>query len=109
MEKYQINIAKDFSDTLGGRFKKLGPSSGEEFYEEILEKKFLLAKDKKEKLHVYLDGAKGYGSSFLDESFGKLAREYGVDIVLETIVFHTENFKRNVKYIQEMIWDINND
>lgn len=53
----------------GPRFKKLGPSSGEEFRE------WLVAElDKNPNLTVDLDGTEGYGSSFLEESFGGLIR-----------------------------------
>lgn len=106
MEKVEIEIGKDFSPNLGGRWKTLGPNSGEEFYEKWLKEKFLYAYDKQLKLHIYMDGAKGYGSSFLDQSFGQLAREFKVDDVAETIVFHTKMFEWNVKYLKEKIWEI---
>jgi hypothetical protein len=104
MEKYIINIANNFSEMLGGRWKKVGPFSGELFYETILRAKYLNATRDNEKLHIYLDGTKGYGSSFLDQSFGELAREFGVEVVRNTIVFHTESFSWNVEYINNEIW-----
>ncbi len=104
MEEYKIEIAKEFSDKLGGRWKKLGPFSGEDFYEKHLKQKFENAFKEGEKLHVYLDGTKGYGSSFLDQSFGELVREFGVNEVSKTLVFHTVFFEWTVKYIQEEIW-----
>ncbi len=104
MEKYRIDISKDFNDKLGGRWIKLGPFSGELFYMNILEKEYIKAFKEKEKLHIYLDGTKGYGSSFLDQSFGELARIHGVENVENTIVFHTDFFVWNVKYIKEEIW-----
>lgn len=107
MEEPKIVIAKDFSEKLGGRWESLGPFSGERFYNEHLEKKFLEARKQDSKLHIYLDGTKGYGSSFLDQSFGELARKYGKDIVSKIIVFHTEFFNWNVEYLKEKIWEIN--
>ena len=104
MEKYKIEIAIDFSDKLGGRWIKLGPFSGELFYNDLLVIKFNEAFKEKEKLHIYLDGTKGYGSSFLDQSFGELARNFGIKNVEETIVFHTEFFNWDVSYIKEEIW-----
>jgi hypothetical protein len=64
-----IKIASDFSPTPGGRFRKMGPKSGEEFRD-------LLASHlaKNEPVVVVLDGVEGYGSSFLEEAFGGLAR-----------------------------------
>ena len=104
MEKYKIEISKDFSDKLGGRWIKLGTFSGEQFYTEILKDKFLKAKEENEVLHIYLDGTKGYGSSFLDQSFGQLARDFGVNEVIKGIKFHTDFFKEIPDYIMNEIW-----
>ncbi len=71
----RISVANDFTMTPGGRLIKEGPFSGEAFREEILLPAFLRALEDKEKLIVDLDGGYGYGSSFLDESFGGLARK----------------------------------
>lgn len=105
MEKFKINIASDFSEILGGRWIKLGPFSGEQFYNEILKPKFEGTINGDEKLHIYLDGTKGYGSSFLDQSFGELARSFGVDLVENRIIFHTKYFEWYVNYIKEEIWE----
>lgn len=104
MENYKIDIATDFSPKLGVRFKSISDFSGEEFFENILDKKYLDAKTAAEQLHIYLDGASPYGSSFLDESFGKLGRKYGIENVRSEIVFHTVNFKWIVEYIEKEIW-----
>lgn len=104
MEKYKIEISKEFGDKLGGRWIKYGPFSGELFYNTILKQKFEDAFKEDEKLHIYLDGTKGYGSSFLDQSFGLLAREFGSENVNKTIVFHTDFFAWNVKYLKDEIW-----
>lgn len=103
MGKYAINIAMDFSKNLGGRWKKLGPYSGEAFFEEILEKKYLEAKHANEVLHIFLDGASPYGSSFLDQSFGTLYRKYGKEVV-DTVCFRTEYFGWIVDFIKTEIW-----
>ena len=104
MEKFAIDIANEFNKRLGGRWINIGPFSGEQFYIEILKKRFQEAFSAGEKLHVYLDGTKGYGSSFLDQSFGELGREFGVEKVKETIVFHTKLFFWHVEYINREIW-----
>ena len=103
MEELGINIAIDFSNNLGGRKKEHGSFSGEEFFEKILEKKYLGAKKTNQLLHIYLDGASPYGSSFLDESFGQLYRKEGAEIT-NIIVFHTEYFGWIVEYIKNEIW-----
>ena len=104
MEKYSINIATQFNDKLGGRWKQYGPFSGQEFYEKLLLNKFNEAFEQNEKLHIYLDGAKPYGSSFLDQSFGELSRICGIEKVRNNIVFHTEYYGWIVKFINYEIW-----
>ncbi len=104
MEELKIEIAKDFNDKLGGRWIKLGPYSGEAFYNDLLLPMFIKARSQNTKLHIYLDGTKGYGSSFLDQSFGKLARKNNTSDVKNRLVFHTNSFSWNVKYIIEEIW-----
>jgi hypothetical protein len=64
-----IFVAQDFSDTPGGRYKRLGPASGEEFRDHLVQ----ILKSGKD-LIVIVDGAEGYGSSFLEEAFGGLVR-----------------------------------
>lgn len=104
MEKFNINIAKDYSRVLGGRYIKHGDFSGEDFYEKILQKKFIEAQKENEKLYIELDGTKGYPSSFLDQSFGVLARIYGINSVASVIVFRTNVYQWVVDYIKEEIW-----
>lgn len=83
----EINIATDFSRTPGARYKTDGDFSGQEFFEEILERNFLSIKDSSYKLIVNLDDTDGYATSFLDETFGGLARKYGKELVLNKIEF----------------------
>ncbi|MDO6458964.1 STAS-like domain-containing protein [Celeribacter halophilus] len=66
----EISIATDFSRFPGGRYRKLGKHSGEEFREDVLSP----ALKKNEEVFVILDGTVGYGSSFLEEAFGGLVR-----------------------------------
>ena len=70
-----INIPRDFTKSPGGRFKKEGDFSGEEFREKILLPKVQEALNNNLSLTVELDGGFVYGSSFLEESFGGLARK----------------------------------
>ena len=70
-----ISIARDYTKTPGGRFIKEGDYSGEDFREKMLFPAFKEMKEKGDKLTVDLDGGYGYGSSFLDEAFGGLARK----------------------------------
>ena len=65
-----IRVAREFSRFPAGRFVQDGPFSGELFRRKFLEPAFRMA----EKVVVDLDGARGYGSSFLEEAFGGLVR-----------------------------------
>lgn len=71
MNSKTIVIAKDYSDTPAGRYKTDGNYTGERFRDELL----YPALQNNEKVIVDLDGALGYGSSFLEEAFGGLIRE----------------------------------
>jgi len=99
-----INIAKDFSDTPGFRHKNQGAFSGEEFRERFLDPHFADPNDQK-KIIVILDGTAGYATSFLEEAFGGLVREFGRDRVKNRIDLISEEdnvILRDVKkYIEE--------
>ena len=66
-----INVANDFSRYPAGRYVTDGPYSGEKFRERIL---LPALKESPQKLIIEFDGARGYGSSFLEEAFGGLVR-----------------------------------
>lgn len=103
MENICINIKEDFSDSPGARYRKDGPHSGEEFYEEHLKKKFDEAITKNVKLVINLDGVWGYPSSFVSGSFGKLSLAFSAGKVLDTIVFiSTESETRKERIIEEI-------
>lgn len=80
MKNFIINISNDFSNYPLGRDNADGPFNGERFRKEFL----VPALTSNEHVSVHLDGPKGYGSSFLEEAFGGLARLEGFPIeVLE--------------------------
>lgn len=74
MTEAVLNIAKDFSRSPAGRYEADGPFSGEAFRERLLKP----AIEANDSVRVELDGALGYGSSFLEEAFGGLVRKYGI-------------------------------
>lgn len=82
MPNKTISIAKDFSRYPAGRFLDDGPANGELFQE-----KFLIDIMKNnDTVSIELDGTRGYGSSFLEEAFGGLARKgYDPDEILKKI------------------------
>lgn len=78
---------KDFSETPGHRSREDGPFSGEEFLNEVLRPRYREALNQREKLLVDMDGPAGYPTSFLEASFGGLAREFHIADVLRNIEF----------------------
>ena len=98
-----INIANDFTDTPGARYKSEGDYSGELFRETILIPKYLEAVTANEQLKIELDGGYGYATSFLEESFGGLARKYDIQEVLKTLIFESNDEPGLVEEITEYI------
>jgi len=87
----EIKLTKDFSPYPGSRSRKISDHSAEEFYEELLQPKYKEAKDSNVKLSIDLDGAAGYAASFLDEAFGRLGHEFGLeDVKGRLIIVSTE-------------------
>lgn len=78
-------IAKEFTDTPGGRTPKEGEFSGEVFRELILQPIYKENLDKNEILTINFDGCYGFGTSFLEEAFGGLVRKYKYRDVLKHI------------------------
>jgi len=101
----KIKISDDFSDAPGARYRKNGDKSGEEFYQDLLEPKYLSAVSEKSKLHVDLDDTWGYATSFISESFGKLAENYGKDSVLFHLTLISEEDPLLSEYIVKIIND----
>jgi STAS-like domain of unknown function (DUF4325) len=101
-----VNVATDFSRHPAGRFTKDGPYSGEAFRKKFLEPN--LAKGQ----HVVVDlaGARGYGSSFLEEAFGGLVRcGYAKDFVNRMLTLSASNssLKQEINdYINKVPQDI---
>jgi hypothetical protein len=73
----RLKIAKDFGTAPGPRKIVEGKFSGEQFRTELLLPKVRSAMLNRERLEVDLDGTSGYGTSFLEESFGGLIRNDG--------------------------------
>ena len=103
MEYINVSIAKDFSKTPGSRYKKEGDFSGEQFFEEILDPAFAKAIIENKKIIVDLDGTVGYGTSFLEEIFGGLARKYTSKKVLDILEVKSEEEDYLKKDIDEYI------
>ena len=85
-----LKIAKEFSLVPGPRSKNEGDYSAEQFREELLQPRFDQAEQAGQRLLVDLDGGSGYATSFLEEAFGGLARDYTPERVLKVLEFKSE-------------------
>lgn len=101
----EIVVARDFSDCPGARYREDGPKSGQEFYEELLKQVFADALSSNAKLRIVLDGTNGYATSFLDQAFGELAKNFGVEKVLGIIDLVSEEEPELIEDIQGYIHD----
>ena len=76
----KIKIASTFTTAPGPRNISEGKFSGEQFRKDFLLPKVREACEQKCLLTVDLDGTSGYGTSFLEESFGGLIRENNLSL-----------------------------
>jgi len=101
MSETTINIAKDFTDSPGARYFEDGEHSGQEFRDNILVKAY----EEYDIITVILDGTEGYATSFLEESFGGLARKFGKKEVLKKLKFISHEEPSLIDEITEYIND----
>lgn len=101
--EHMIRVATEFSKSPGARHRSDGEFSGEEFLESLLEPRFKLAQDARQKLTIDLDGTAGYATSFLEAAFGGLARKYGIEKVLAGLEFISHEEPSLVDEITEYI------
>lgn len=88
MEKQkQLILISEYSKSPGPRYCYQGDDSGEDFYHSQLNEKFKISIDLECKLIVNLDGPDGYASSFLDEAFGNLVYDFGLERVSKHVEF----------------------
>jgi hypothetical protein len=84
--KYEF--IKEYTKYPGGRFERLGDYSGEDFRENVLRK--ILESGKT----VDIDATgviTSFSPSFLDEAFGQLAKEYGIEVFTAKIKLHSKD------------------
>lgn len=91
-----IKVAQDFSRFPAGRFIQDGPFSGEHFRRKFLEPALKVA----EKIVIEMDGARGYGSSFLEEAFGGLVRlGFAKSDIKQKLEIHASNNSLKVEIL----------
>ena len=99
----KINIATDFSDTPVGRYPDDGDFCGENFRKKHLVPNLKKA-SKASPLIVKIDGAEGFGSSFLEEAFGGLVRCDGYTPDELKSILSVENTKASFAMYVGLIW-----
>lgn len=98
-----LKVSEDFTKTPGGRYKKEGKFSGEEFRTVHLLPKYKLAQECGEKLQVDLDGCYGFAISFIEETFGGLARELKSRDILKNIIIISKDEPGLINDIKEYV------
>ena len=102
----EINIAKDFTQTPGYRTYEDGPFSGQEFYDKILKRKFIDAHTHGDKLKIILDGTNGYTSSFLNEAFILLGKEFGANTVWNNLIIISNEVPKYIHKVKESVYEM---
>jgi STAS-like domain of unknown function (DUF4325) len=95
-----LHIASQFSRTPGAGRREVGPKSGQEFREVLLEPAFQRVMAEHAVLLVDLDGGYGYCSDFLAEAFGGLAGRFGATAVHKHLLIKT----KDEPYLEKDIW-----
>ena len=101
--KNVVSIAENFSKHPAGRTNADGPYNGQKF-----RRKFLVDPLKNgRQVTVVLDGASGYGSSFLEEAFGGLVRAEGIPLEnvrrLLHVVAHGAEYQPYISLIDQYV------
>jgi len=116
-----INIASEFSRHPAGRVEKDGPNNGARFRDELLIPILKEAIEKKtiHKVVVDIDGCRSFGSSFLEEAFGGLARVTAFPFMEAMKVLKIKATKPHLQIYKDAIieyledaknsWDINSN
>lgn len=84
----KYNFATQYSKYPGGRFERLGPFSGEDFREKVLRDIFVSGKS----IEIDATGVvTSFSPSFLDEAFGALAKEFGLQKFVATVKLYSND------------------
>ena len=106
----ELKISRDYSKMPGGRYRKDGSYSGEDFREKHLIPLYERAKESGEILIVNFDGGYGYATSFLEEAFGGLVRSLGDRSILSHLEFVSDDDSNTIvkviAYIKGAIGDL---
>ena len=90
-DSLKISIAIDFSMTPGHRYRRMGPDSGEEFYETLLKPKLKEAIRKNKQLILDMDGTEGLSGGFRDEVFLRVGADFGDKLPIQKALWILKN------------------
>jgi hypothetical protein len=94
-----IQISSTFTRYPGGRYRKHGNGSGQEFREDYL----VPAIKAEDKVVIEMDDTAGYPASFLEEAFGGLVRAgFGMELLREKLELNA--LKEEFKIYPEIAW-----
>jgi len=107
MKRIDLSVAKNFSRTPGPRYTEEGDFSGQTFRQDVLGRAVKDAVEGNRNIHIDLDGTAGYGTSFLEEAFGGLVRDDGIDgeQILRLMTFTSKEEPYLIEDIQGYIRD----
>jgi hypothetical protein len=94
-----IDISSDFTRYPGGRYRKHGDGSGEEFRDDFL----VPAISAEDHVVIEMDDTAGYPASFLEEAFGGLIRA-GFKIDLLRAKLKLNAVKEEFRIYPEIAW-----
>ncbi len=101
-----IDIPKEFTKTPGWRTYADGPFSGQEFFDKLLKNAFMKSQQEGVKLKVILDGSDGYTTSFLNEAFRLLGKEFGSKFVWDNLVIISNEVPKYIDRIKKGIYEL---
>jgi len=106
-----IDIAERFSRHPAGRVPSDGPDNGERFRDDFLVPalKEALARSGGTRVIVDIDGCRSFGSSFLEEAFGGLARVPGFPFLKALNILKIQSHKPHLRIYRDAILEYLDD
>ena len=98
----KIDIARDFSETPGGRYMKDGKHSGEQFLIDFI-LPGIMGLNKGENLIIDFDGTYGYPIGFLDQAFGMLVRMFRPYNIMDRIDLISKEDTGIINIIEDIV------
>lgn len=103
-----ISVKDVFGQFTGLRHSNVSEKSGEEFYHKILNIEFKNCFESKGILTIDLDGVRGYSPSFIDEAFGNLVYDFGLDNVKRYLKIKSDDkpfWKQSIEKETFIFWE----